>query len=192
MNAFDLAYEHDSALHVVREWIEATLDEYRRQAVPVSAFDFPRLQKVFPPDLLSRVKVVVVPGDVPLPPLDSMGFPEFTRMGSRAAAGVTYEDTFFVNNRCRTESLCFHELIHVLQWARLGTDHFLVAYGTGLIQLGYRNCPLERMAFSLQAKLSLKTLPEDVVSWVYEKTDAVWDRVTSFLNEGSRQRAVIG
>ncbi|MDY7029794.1 MAG: hypothetical protein SVR04_15990 [Spirochaetota bacterium] len=192
MNAFDLAYEHDSALRVVREWIEATLDEYRDQAVPVADLDFPRLRKVFPPDLLSRAKAVVVPGAVPLPPLGSRGFPEFEPTESRAAAGVTYKDTFFVSRPHGTEGLYFHELIHVLQWDRLGIENFLIAYGTGLIQFGYRNCPLERMAYTLQAKFSLKVLPEDVVNWVQQETDAIWDRVTSLLANGYQQRRAVG
>ena len=35
-----------------------------------------------------------------------------------------------------TESLCCHELVHVVQWDRLGVDRFLLAYGIGLVQSG--------------------------------------------------------
>jgi len=192
MNSPDLVHEYQATLAAVREWIEETLEENRDLAVPVSDLSLPRIEKVFPPDLLGRAKVVVVAETVPLPPLSRMGFPEFARVERMPAAGVTYKDTFFVNRRCRIESLYFHELVHVLQWDRLGVDNFLVAYGTGLIQFGYRNSPLERMAYSLQDKFNRKALPDDVVGTVHRETDAVWDRVTEVLANGHRQRGVGG
>lgn len=192
MNSPDLTHEYQSTLTAVREWIEKTLDENREHAVPVSDFSFPRLDKVFPSDLLNRAKAIIVPGAVPLPPLSRMGFPEFERVERMPAAGVTYKDTLFVNHRCRTESLYFHELIHVLQWERLGFDNFLIAYGMGMIQFGYRNGPLERMAYSLQEKFSRKALPGDIVKVVHQETDAIWNRVTEVLANGDRQRGIMG
>ncbi len=192
MNSPDLVHEYQSTLSAVRKWIEETLNEYQDQAVPVRDLSFHRLGKVFPPDLLNRAKAVVVAEAVPLPPLSRMGFPEFARVERMPAAGVAYKDTFFVNRRCRTEGLYFHELVHVLQWDRLGVDNFLVAYGTGLIQFGYRNSPLERMAYSLQDKFNRKALPDDVVKVVQRETDAIWDRVTALLANGDRQRGVMG
>lgn len=192
MNAFNLTPELQSTLSAVREWIEETLNEHQDRAVPVSDLSFHRLGKVFPPALLDRAKAVVVTEAVPLPPLSRMGFPEFAPIERMPSAGVTYRDIFFVNHRCQTESLYFHELVHVLQWDRLGVDKFLVAYGTGLIQFGYRNSPLERMAYSLQDKFNRKALPEDVIEVVHQKTDAIWDRVTEVLANGERQRGVGG
>lgn len=192
MNTPALTHEFHSTLCAVRGWIEETLDENHNQAVPVSALEFPRLPKVFPADLLDRAKVVAVTGNVPFPPLSRMGFPEFARMERMPTAGVTYNDTFFVSSFCRTESLYFHELVHVIQWERLGLDNFLVAYGTGLIQFGYRNSPLERMAYSLQDKFNRKDLPDDVVKMVQQKTDVIWDRVTEVLANGERQSGMGG
>jgi hypothetical protein len=192
MNSPDFVHEYQATLTAVRGWIEETLEENREHAVPVSDLSLHRLEKVFPPDLLNRAKVVVVAEAVPLPPLSRMGFPEFARIERMPAAGVTYKDTFFVNRHCRTEGLYFHELVHVLQWDRLGVDNFLIAYGTGLIQLGYRNSPLERMAYSLQDKFNRKALPEDVVEVVQRETDAIWDRVMALLANGERQRGIMG
>ena len=99
-------------------------------------------------------------GKVPFPPLSRMGLPELEQMENMSMDGITYVDTFFINHLRQTESLHFHELVHVVQWERLGVDNFLLAYGVGLMQSGdlyqtfedvYLNSPLEQMAYSLQA-----------------------------------------
>jgi len=82
MNPLDLIRKFQSALPVVREWIDATLEENRPNAVSVNTLTFPQLRKVLPLDLLSRAQVVVVTGKVPFPPLSRMGLPEFTQMES--------------------------------------------------------------------------------------------------------------
>ncbi len=52
-------------------------------------------------------------------------------------AGITYKDTYFINHLHQTESLHFHELVHVVQWDWLWVDDFLLAYGAGLMQFSY-------------------------------------------------------
>ena len=49
------------------------------------------------------------------------------------------------------EGLYFHELMHVVQWRMLGPERFLAAYADGLEKFGYRNSPLEAMAYDAQA-----------------------------------------
>ncbi len=120
---------------------------------------------------------------VPFPPLSRMGLPEFTQMESMQTqmAGITYEDTFFINHFQRTESLHFHELVHVVQWERLGVDNFLLAYGAGLMEFGYFNSPLEQMAYSLQARFEGGRLPDNIVESVQQEADAIWEGVASSL-----------
>ena len=49
------------------------------------------------------------------------------------------------------ERLHFHELIHVVQWRLLGPETFLAAYAAGLETFGYRESPLEIMAYNAEA-----------------------------------------
>jgi hypothetical protein len=88
-------------------------------------------------------------------------------------AGITYRDTFFISRSDETESLHFHELVHVVQWERLGVDDFLLAYGVGIIQSGYRNSPLEEMAYSLEEDFDRARLPADLVQRIRRGTDAI-------------------
>ena len=183
MNPLDLIRKFQSALPVVREWIDATLEENRPNAVSVNTLTFPQLRKVLPLDLLSRAQVVVVTGKVPFPPLSRMGLPEFTQMESMQMAGVTYKDIFFISHLHQTESLHFHELVHVIQWERLGVDYFLLAYGAGLMQFGYRDSPLEKMAYSLQYGFDRGVLPENTIELVQQGTDAIWNGMAPMLSK---------
>ena len=182
MNRLDhLIHKFQDALPAVRKWIEQTLEENRPNAVSVSSFSFPRLSKVFPPDLLDRAKAVVVTGRVPFPPLSRMGLPEFKQMEKMPAAGITYKDTYFLTHFDQSESLHFHELVHVVQWDRLGVDNFLLAYGAGLLQFGYDDSPLEKMAYSLQNEFGRQTLPANTVKIIQQRTDTIWYEVSSLF-----------
>lgn len=192
MNSLELIRKFRSALPEVREWIEDVLEERKEQAIPVINLAFPKLQKVFPLDLLKKAKVVVVTGKVPFPPLSRMGLPELEQMENMSMDGITYVDTFFINHLRQTESLHFHELVHVVQWERLGVDNFLLAYGVGLMQSGdlyqtfedvYLNSPLEQMAYSLQEGFDRETLPAGVIELIRERTDAIWSGVASLISK---------
>jgi len=126
---------------------------------------------------------VVVTGKVPFPPLGSMGLPEFAQMENMTMAGITYKDTFFVSHLHQTESLYFHELVHIVQWERLGVDDFLLAYGAGLMQFGYRNSPLEKMAYFLQASFDREALSGDIIELIQQRTDAIGNDVASLFSK---------
>lgn len=182
MNQFDLIDRFRSILPMVKKWIEDTLEKHNANAIPVISLPFSRLKDIFPTNLLKKAKAVVVKGMVPFPPLSSMGLTELSSMENMSMAGVTYEDTFFVNHLYKTESMHFHEIVHVVQWARLGIDNFLLAYGYGLIQFGYRDSPLEKMAYSLQAKFDNGEVSGDIISIIQQETDAIWDKVYKFIS----------
>jgi len=184
MNPLDLVPKLHSALPAVREWIEKTLEENQDHAVSVIKLAFPRLKKVFPTELLSRAKVVVVFGEVPFPPLSRLGLAEFSQLETMSPTGITYKDTFFVSHLHQTESLYFHELVHIVQWERLGVDNFLTAYGAGLIQFGYKDSPLENIAYSLQADFDKGVLSANIIEQIQQRTDAVWNDVASLLSGG--------
>lgn len=177
MRQLDLIARLQSILPDVRDWIEKTLHENRDHSVPVVDFASPRLARVFPRDLLERTKTVVVCGKVPFPPLGSMGIPEFAYMENMTMAGITCQDTYFVNHRYQLDRLHFHELVHVVQWDILGADRFLLAYGAGLVQSGYEGCPLEKMAFDLEANYDSGRLPVDIIEFIRQETDRIWDGV---------------
>ena len=161
------------ALQPIRKWIEKTLDENISNAVSVASLSFPRLSKIFPDDLLERAKVVIT-GNIPIPPLSDLGLPDFIQMGNNIPLGVTYKDTFFINNlNQKNESIYFHELIHIVQWERLGIDNFLVAYCVGLLKFGYQNSPLEKMAHSLQTDFDRGILIPNIVENIQNQTDKI-------------------
>jgi len=188
MDSQNIIQEIPHALSLFREQIEQILEDNKEKTVPVISLDFPNLPKVFPSDLLEKAKVVTVTGALPFPTLPPalrrMGLlPDFRQMASASDAGVTYKDTFFVNSLHRDESVYFHELVHIVQWERLGVENFLLAYGFGLMQFGYRDSPLEQMAYSLQKDFENDRVPDGVVDLIRQRTDGVWaDVASSFAN----------
>jgi hypothetical protein len=134
--------------------------------------------------VLERAKVVTVPR-VPFPELDRMGLPELLPMQRMQFAGITFLDTYFLQEDEVSESLHFHELVHVVQWGRLGADRFLLAYGVGLVQFGYERSPLEAMAYSLQRRFESGTLPQDLVGMIETHSETTWQSAASMLTAGS-------
>lgn len=180
MNSTDLVRRFHSALPLVRGWIDKILKENAGHAVPVADVDLPRIRRIFPADLLKKTKVVT--GSVPFPPLSLMGLHELSEMETMRMSGVTYKDTFFLKDSQQTESLYFHEMVHAVQWERLGVNNFLLAYGIGLMQFGYRESPFEQMAYSLQTAFDQGQLGPGVVGLIQRGTDAVWSSVRSIVS----------
>lgn len=133
-------------------WVTATLDTHASIARPVASCGFARLAHYFSPQLLGQAKVVAVDAP-PTPPLTRLGLPQFSAFEQMAPLGITYLDTFFIRTgEERNEPLYFHELIHVVQWRLLGPEGFLLSYASGLVEAGYRDSPLEAMAYDAQAR----------------------------------------
>ena len=181
MNRLERMAKFHLILPVLGDWIEKTLAENLTRAVPVIKFDWPMLPKVFPRELLRNAKVVVVSGNVPFPPLGSLGVDEFAHMEKMSRSGITYKDTYFVNRSHQSESLHFHELVHVVQWEQLGVDRFLLAYGAGLMQFGYADSPLEKMAYRLQADFDRGFLPGNLIEFIQQRSEAIWQSVAPLL-----------
>lgn len=137
---------------VLNLWIENTLATHFQAAKPVASFGFARLPQYFSPELLEFAKIVIV-DRIPMPPLSEMGLTQFAAFETANFDGITYLDTFFVKRGVETsESLYFHELVHVIQWKMLGPERFLAAYVDGLEKFGYRDSPLEKMAYDAEKK----------------------------------------
>jgi hypothetical protein len=149
-------------LPVLTAWIDQTLAQHRDSARPVAHYAFPRLALFFGPEVLSSAKVVALER-VPFPPLSQWGLTELASLESGEAAGITFRDTYFVQAAAaHEESLHFHELVHVVQWKLLGSERFLMSYAAGILAHGYRDSPLEALAFRLQARFERGAAPESM------------------------------
>ena len=176
----DMIRRFHAALPHVRQWIDQFLAAHADRARAVSTLGFTRLSASFPRELLERAKVVTVER-TPFPPVDRLGLPELALMQQRQFDGITFKDTFFLRQGCTSEALHFHELVHVVQWARLGVDSFLLAYGFGLVRFGYDNSPLEQMAYALQQNFERGAVPQEIVRVIEEGSDAIWTQVAPFV-----------
>lgn len=132
-------------------WIDITLRAHAGNTQTVISRGFPRLPLYFSADTLASAKVVLV-DKLPIPPLSSWGLTRFADFERGTFDGITYLNTFFIKrNDLRNEAIYFHELIHVVQWRILGPEQFLRSYADGLERFGYRNSPLEVMAYEAEA-----------------------------------------
>ena len=166
----------------VMRWIRETLDANAEYARSVASARFRRLPLYFNRELLTSVKFVTIER-VPLPPLSAMGLAQFAEYERGDFDGVTYLDTFFLKKeRAADERIHFHELIHVIQWRKLGPKRFLEAYTNCLQNYGYRNNPFEVMAFKAEAEFSRSSRPFDGEKLVEEELD----RFTPPLKRGDR------
>ena len=176
----DIIRRFHASLPGIRLWIDKIVDDHARQARPVTTLGFTRLSAYFPQELLERAKVVTVP-HVPFPPVVRFGLPELAPVQQLSFNGITYNNTFFVQAGRASESTHFHELVHVIQWARLGVDNFLLAYGFGLIRFGYEESPLEHMAYSLQQDFDNGRPLQQLVRVIETRTDAIWAHVAPLV-----------
>jgi len=135
----------------VRSWIDELLARYRPHATRVSTLPFTRLRDFYSAGTLEGAWCVRV-DTVPVPPLTQLGLPGFEDFEHRPADGITYGDLYFVRRgRADDEGLHFHELVHTVQWKRLGPEKFLEAYALGYLGAGgYEANPLEQIAYDLQ------------------------------------------
>jgi hypothetical protein len=180
----DMIRRFYAALPQVREWIDHLLESHASSMRKVSTLGFAGLSSCYPGDVLERAGVVSVER-TPFPPVSQIGLPEFAAHEGRRFDGITFKSTFFVARGRESEALYFHELVHVVQWARLGVDNFVLAYGLGLLQFGYENSPLERMAYALEEQFKCGRVPRDLVRVIEEGTDDIWRQAAASLNDGA-------
>lgn len=149
---------------------------HSNDARSVHALKNPRLAASFPEDLLRGTKFVIVDA-IDYPPLERLGIPEFKDRTSETRRGVTFKDTYFLQRGSDSEDLHFHELVHVVQWQRLGPNRFLLAYGIELATYGDRDGPLESIAYSLQQKFYEGFFVKRLTEHVEVQADLAWAKV---------------
>jgi hypothetical protein len=151
------------------DWIRNALGATAHKANAVASLGFSRLPLYFTESTLASAKVVLI-DPLPRPPLSSMGLARFADFERGDFDGITYMDTFFLKpSHSRDQNIHFHELVHVVQWRLLGPERFLFSYANGLECFGYRQSPLEAMAYDAEAKFAGSTAVFDVEKMIAEK-----------------------
>jgi hypothetical protein len=151
------------------DWIRTTLTATAHMAQSVASRGFSRLPLYFTEKTLASTKVVLV-DPLPMPPLSSMGLVRFADFERGNFDGITYIDTFFLKPfQSKNENMYFHELVHVIQWQLLGPDRFLFSYANGLECFGYRQSPLEAMAYDAETAFANSTAIFNVENMVAKK-----------------------
>jgi hypothetical protein len=150
------------------DWLRVTLADHAGAARAVASCGFPRLPLYFTKETLASAKVVLL-DRLPLPPLSSWGLTRFADFERGDPDGITYLDTFFLKrNQSANERIHFHELIHVVQWRIMGPENFLGSYAHGLECYGYRDSPLEVMAYDAETRFVTSTAGFDAEQFVAE------------------------
>ena len=164
-NLADILGRLQHALPHVKKWMDALHAEHSHECIRASSLGFPRLASYFPRTLLDNA--FAVPSDImPFPPVREYGLPEFEAMANMPMKGITFGNMYFVRPTQSIEELHFHELIHVIQWSKLGIEHFLLTYALGIVQFDYEQSPLEAIAYELQARFHQATELPNVVEYV--------------------------
>lgn len=154
-----------SLVKTIEDWIQSTNLKYlsQRQSCEQLAEAF---TGYYSPGFLKTAYFVVMQTcpKPDLPQLRERGFGEFLDM---PVDGITYDNTYYIRNeRQDCKGLHFHELVHVVQWKQLGAPCFIQRYMQELLKYGYRDAPLEKMAFQLEAHFENKSGKLDVHEWV--------------------------
>jgi len=169
------------ALPTITKWIEDLLLQHQNDAVKVSRLGFQKLTKYFPSGLLEETKTVKI-SKIPFPPVEQIGISELSEMAKMQIDGITYKNTFFIRDN-QPEDIFFHELIHIVQWKTLGVNNFLLAYGAGILQFGYRNSPLEQMAYNLQESFMENRVPLNLIEQIQKQTDNIWLQIAPLIGK---------
>jgi len=174
--------QFENLLSDVKKWIARILAEHEAQKQPLEAAQFARLTKYYSTELLQRVQRVIV-DRCPVPPLADTGLAQLAEIENWDIKGIPWENTIFIRRDLADwDVVHFHELLHIAQWKHLGTDRYLTAWAIGTITRGYRENPLEEMAFRHQVRFETQETPYDVVKEVADEI-AAWPRSNFDLNK---------
>jgi hypothetical protein len=143
--------------------VAAYIHQQRQLFIPRTVILSPNqkaaLKPFFAAAALDSARVVVpaierVPNPYFYAQLLAMGFtpgslPDFTQM-----AAITFVETI-VSHGQLTDRTLFHELVHLVQYTKLGLPAFAAKYVTGFLKGGsYEATPLEMNAYELEARFA--------------------------------------
>jgi hypothetical protein len=144
----------------VSEFIRKLRTQYLPSATPLSPEQKNAMRPFFPDAILDSARLLTLIGTrIPNPDfydtllsfgLDAAMLPDF----SNSMAAVTFQDVI-VSHEPFTDRLLFHELVHVVQYSKLGLSGFAVKYVEGfLLGGGYEGIPLEINAYHLDSEFA--------------------------------------
>lgn len=160
----------------VAEYIDRQRQAFRDKTVRLSGNQVAAMQPFFPSSTLDSAQLLVLTEDrVGNPPF----YPQLVQMGFEPAAlpnfslmaAITFVDTV-VSHGPFTNRLLFHELVHVVQYEKLGLEEFAARYVRGFLSGGsYDGIPLEMNAYELEgrfagAPMRAFSVSDEVQRWI--------------------------
>jgi hypothetical protein len=161
----------------VAAYIEQQRKKHRAQAAPLSPEQRAIMQPFFPVSVLDTARLLTFTDHrLPNPDfysmlvamgIESKYLPDF----SGGMAAVTFQDVI-ISYEPFTDQLLFHELVHAVQYQKLGVDEFAERYVTGFLQGGgYDGIPLEINAYELDARFAKNpgkhfSVESEVQDWI--------------------------
>src|SRR6266849_8385906 len=170
----------DSQIAWVVQEVAAYLERPRRSslrgAAPLSDNQKAVMVSFLPESTLNSARIVMLRGiRVGNPPfyeeLVQMGFERGSLPDFDLMAAVTFVDTI-VSHVVLTDRLLFHELVHVVQYEKLGLGEFSARYVSGFLSGGsYEAIPLEMNAYELEARFAVApvdpfSVEAEVQAWI--------------------------
>lgn len=160
----------------VAAYIERQRQTYGCRGVALDPSQMAAMCSFFPASTLDAARLAVLAGDrVSNPPfygdLVRMGFGAGSLPDFGGMAAITFVDTV-VSHESFTDRLLFHELVHVVQYQKLGLEGFAVRYVSGFLGGGaYEAIPLEINAHELDARFAAAptrafSVADEVQTWI--------------------------
>lgn len=149
---------------------------YAPSAAPLSQVQRAAMSPFFPESTLYAARALVLTtARVANPPfypeLFRMGFEPRTLPNFEQMRAITFVDTI-VSHGPFTPELLFHELVHVVQYQKLGVPDFAAKYVSGFLRGGsYERIPLEAHAYALGNRFEREpartfSVEDEVQAWV--------------------------
>jgi hypothetical protein len=142
---------------MVEDYITSSRKKYAPQAVALTDAQRSAMEPFFSAAVLDSARLCVLRGTrVQNPSMYAMAkmmgihnLPDFADM-----TAITFVDVI-VSHEEVTDSLLFHELVHVTQFAQMDLKEFAGRFVNGFIEGGsYEEVPLEKMAHELESRFS--------------------------------------
>lgn len=152
-------------LYKIEKWIDQTNIKHINQRICCDQFT-DQFKGFYPVSFLKQAFFVVV-NNIPkpdFPELRDIGLGDFIDMDVR---GITYKNTYYIlPDVIKNLKLHFHKLVHVAQWEHLGAVNFIKRYIIEIQENGYKDAPLEKMAYALDSNFSSGEEKIDIPSYV--------------------------
>lgn len=136
---------------MVLPWIKEKRDFYYPKAQVIPEDIRSELTPYFDKELLDKARIMVDPGIInEFSKL--LGIPS-GMLPSAAFGGIALIDTMVIADPRRViAEYVFHELVHFVQYEKLGVEKFICIFIDGFVSGNYHNIPMEKQVFELQAR----------------------------------------